>query len=161
MEPAPWPVCWRIHPDDAAQFATQGKHCETRRCRNPIAMVTWRWWRSAAAGRVLVAEHEVCVQHGREFAERHGIEIEPAPEHEARRLSEQEMAAFAAEGRHCDGPACQDRATCVFRQHYGRRGRREVLEHLACDGHAPGYARRLHAEIGPAPEEGDCGERPD
>ena len=78
-EPVPWPVCWRIHPDDAAQLAAQGKHCETRRCRSPIAMVTWRYWRSAAAGRVLVAEHEVCVRHGREFAGRHGIEIEPEP----------------------------------------------------------------------------------
>ena len=79
MEPVPWPVCWRIHPDDAAREAARGKHCETRRCREPIAMVTWRYWRSAAAGRVLVAEHEVCVQHGREFAERHGIDVEAAP----------------------------------------------------------------------------------
>jgi hypothetical protein len=77
--PLPCPVCWRIHPDDAARFAAEGKHCETRRCRNPIAMVTWRYWRSAAAGRVLVVEHLVCVQHGREFADRHGIEIEPHP----------------------------------------------------------------------------------
>jgi hypothetical protein len=70
-EPVPWPVCW---------LAAEGRHCETRRCRGPIAMATWRYWRSAAAGRVLVAEHEVCVQHGRAFAERHGIDIEPAPD---------------------------------------------------------------------------------
>jgi hypothetical protein len=75
----PWPVCWRIHPDDAARFAADRKHCETRRCRNPIAMVTWRYWRSKEARRVLVAEHFVCVQHGREFAERHGIDVEPEP----------------------------------------------------------------------------------
>ena len=78
-EPVPWPVCWRIHPDDAARFAAEGKHCDRRGCRELIAMVTWRYWRSAAVGRVLLAEHLVCVQHGREFAGRHGIDIEPAP----------------------------------------------------------------------------------
>ena len=77
--PVPWPVCWRLHPDDVTRLAAEGQHCETRRCRNPIAIVTWRYWRSTAAGRVLLAEHAVCVQHGRAFAERHGIEIEPPP----------------------------------------------------------------------------------
>ena len=76
----PWPVCWRIHADDAARFAAEKKHCETRKCREPVAMVTWRWWRSTADMRVLLAEHLVCVQHGREFAGRHGIEIEPSPD---------------------------------------------------------------------------------
>ena len=75
----PWPVCWRIHPADVAEFAAKGKHCETRRCREPIAMATWRYWKSTWAARVLLAEHLVCVQHGRAFAERHGIDIEPAP----------------------------------------------------------------------------------
>jgi hypothetical protein len=78
-EPVPWPVCWRIHQDDAAQFASEKKHCETRKCREPVAMVTWRYWRSSAVGRLLLSEHLVCVQHGREFAGRHGIDLEPAP----------------------------------------------------------------------------------
>jgi hypothetical protein len=42
-------------------------------------MVTWRYWRSRTVGRVLVAEHLVCVLHGREFADRHGIDLEPEP----------------------------------------------------------------------------------
>jgi hypothetical protein len=73
------PRAWRIHPDDVVKFAAERKHCETRRCRNPVAIVTWRFWRSAAAGRVLLAEHLACEQHAREFAARHHIEIEPAP----------------------------------------------------------------------------------
>jgi hypothetical protein len=73
------PVAWRIHPDDAARFAQSAEHCETRRCREPIAIATWRYWRSAPVGRVLVAEHFVCEEHGREFAARHRIGIESAP----------------------------------------------------------------------------------
>ncbi len=82
------PLAWRVRPGDAARHAAQlgarGKHCEgrrgTRRCQDPIAIVTWRWWRSAEAGRVLVTERFVCEEHGRQFAARHGIEVEPAPE---------------------------------------------------------------------------------
>lgn len=79
-EPVPWPRAWRIYPGDVAAFAAEGKHCETRRCREPVAIVTWRYWRSSAAQRVLLAEHLACVGHGRAFAERHGIEIEAAPD---------------------------------------------------------------------------------
>ena len=74
------PIAWRLHADDAARFAAERKHCETRRCRNPVSAVTWRWWRSAEAGRVLLTEHMVCDQHVREFASRHHLEIEPPPE---------------------------------------------------------------------------------
>jgi hypothetical protein len=73
-------MCWRLHPDDVTRLAAEGRHCETRKCRTAIAMATWRYWWSTSLGRVLVAEHEVCVQHGRAFAERHGIEIEPPPD---------------------------------------------------------------------------------
>jgi hypothetical protein len=77
------PIAWRIPPEDAARFAAEGKHCQgrrgTRRCKDPIAIVTWRWYRSAEAARVIVAERFVCDQHGREFAGRYHIEIEPSP----------------------------------------------------------------------------------
>jgi hypothetical protein len=76
------PIAWRIHLDDAARFAAEGQHCETRRCHNLAAVVTWRYWRWAAAGRVLLAEHVACDQHGREFADRHRIEIVPPPDGE-------------------------------------------------------------------------------
>jgi hypothetical protein len=90
--PVPGPVAWRLHPDDAARAAAGGKHCEARRCPNPTAVVTWRYWRSAAAGRVLVAEHEVCDEHGQEFAARHHIEIEPPPPEPSRHSSPAENA---------------------------------------------------------------------
>jgi len=77
------PIAWRIHPADAAELAAGGTHCGgrrgTRRCQDPVAVVTWRWWRSAAAARVLVTERFVCEEHGREFAARHRLEIEPRP----------------------------------------------------------------------------------
>ena len=78
------PIAWRLHADDVARSAAARKSCETRRCRNPVSVVTWRWWRSAEAGRVLLTEHEVCDQHGREFASRHHIEMEPPPDDPSR-----------------------------------------------------------------------------
>jgi hypothetical protein len=78
-EPVRRPIAWRVHPDDAARFAAEGQHCQVRRCRNAISVVSWRWWRSAEAGRVLVAEHFICGEHGQQFADRHHIEIEAAP----------------------------------------------------------------------------------
>jgi hypothetical protein len=78
------PVAWQVHPDDAARFAVERKHCEgrrgTRRCQDPIAIVTWRWYRSAEAGRVLAVERFLCDEHGQEFAGRHHIEIDPPPD---------------------------------------------------------------------------------
>jgi hypothetical protein len=78
-------VAWRVHPDDAARFAERGEHCDARRCREAAVIVTWRYFRSAAAGRVLVAEHFVCVRHSEEFAGRHQIEVEPAPQERSTR----------------------------------------------------------------------------
>jgi hypothetical protein len=78
------PIAWRLHADDAARFAADRKRCETRRCRNPVAVVTWRWWRSTAVGRALLAEHVVCDEHGKAFASRHQIEIEPPPDDPSR-----------------------------------------------------------------------------
>jgi hypothetical protein len=79
------PIAWQIHPAAAAWFAAERKRCETRRCRNPVSVVTWRYWRSAEAGRVLAAEHFVCDEHGQEFAARHHIQIEPPPAEPSRR----------------------------------------------------------------------------
>jgi len=79
-DPLPRPMARRLSADEIARFIANGSHCETRKCREPVAVVTWRWFRSAAAGRVLVAEHFVCTGHGEAFASRHHVEIEPAPE---------------------------------------------------------------------------------
>jgi hypothetical protein len=78
------PLAWYIHPDDVARFAADHWHCETRECRRPITAASWRWWRSAEAGRVLLTEHLVCGSHAREFADRHGITIDPPPDRPSR-----------------------------------------------------------------------------
>lgn len=74
------PIVWRIPGVDVERFAAAGQHCQTRWCREPITVVTWRWWRSTEVGKVLVAEHFRCDQHGQEFAARHHIEVEPTPD---------------------------------------------------------------------------------
>lgn len=84
-QPVPRPVAWRVHSDDAARFAAEGQHCQARRCRNPVSVVTWRYWQSAVAGRVLLAEHFVCSAHGQEFATRHHLQIELPPAEPSRR----------------------------------------------------------------------------
>lgn len=78
------PIAWTIHPVDAAWFAAKGQHCQTRRCREPVAVVSWRWWRSSEVGRVLLTEHFVCLEHGQAFAARHRIEIEASPDEPSR-----------------------------------------------------------------------------
>ena len=78
------PIAWRLHPADIARGTGEGEHCQTPHCRKPISVVTWRWWRSSAAGRVLLAEHFRCDQHGEEFAARYRITIEPPPDDPSR-----------------------------------------------------------------------------
>src|SRR5690242_2913063 len=74
------PIAWRIHPDDITQFTAERKHCGNRRCHDPVSIVTWRFWRSTEAARVLLAEHLACERHGQEFAARHRIPVGPAPD---------------------------------------------------------------------------------
>lgn len=78
------PIAWTIHPADAAWFTARGQRCQTRRCVKPISVVTWRWWRSTEAGRILLAEHFRCDEHGQEFAARYRITIEPPPDEPSR-----------------------------------------------------------------------------
>ena len=113
--PVSRPQAWRIRPSEAARFAADGKRCETRRCREPVAIVTWRWWRPAAAGRVLVSEHQVCERHGTGFAARHHIGVDPAAEVEARHLSGAEIAALPPGGQALRVACLPDRRYVGFR----------------------------------------------
>ena len=141
------PQAWRIRQTEVARLAADGKHCETRKCREPAAAVTWRWWRSAAAGRLLVSEHLVCERHGAEFAARHHIDVDPAAEVEARRLGDADIAALPPGGRRCEWPACGITATWVFSQRYTVHGEPKSEEDLSCDRHAPAFAGRLHISV--------------
>lgn len=155
MAPAPLPRPWarQLHPAEAAEFAAAHKHCETRRCRKPVAVTTWRYWRPAElGGQALVSEHFVCTEHGTGFARRHHIPVDPAPEVEARRLTAAESAGYAAAGKRCDRLLCQDPPTCVFAQRYAVRGEPRGAEELFCDHHSAVFARRYHAKITPAPD---------
>ena len=148
------PQAWRIRPSEAARFTADGQHCETRRCREPVAIITWRWWRSAAARRVLVSEHQVCERHGAEFAVRYHIGVDPAGEVTARHLSDVEMLAFWVEHRHCDWPACLTAATWIFAESYSVHGKPRFDQDLSCDRHVRAFADRFHIAIVPAPDEG-------
>jgi hypothetical protein len=156
VSPAPVvrPQAWRIRPDEAARFAAEGKRCETRKCRKPVAIVTWRWWKSSKDdGRLLIAEHLVCEGHGTQFAARHHIGVDPAAEIEVRQLADAEMAALEAEGRHCDWPACRIPATWMFTQTYTVHGEPRADEDLSCDRHARKFAARFHVSIPRGPDE--------
>jgi len=141
------PQAWRIRPSEAARLAADGKHCETRKCREPVAIVTWRWWRSAAAGRFLVSEHVVCEAHGTEFAAQHHIGVDPAGEVEARRLGDADIAALPPGGRRCEWPACGITAAWIFSSRYTVHGEPRADEDLSCDRHAPAFAARFHIGI--------------
>jgi hypothetical protein len=103
---------------------------------------------------MLVAEHLVCERHGTEFAQRHGMEVDPAAEREVRRLTADETASLEAEGRHCGGPACHNPATFLFTERYTVHDEPHADEDLACDEHAGLLAVRFQVEIGLAPDEG-------
>ena len=149
--PAPRPWARQLHSDELA--ALGAAHCETRRCRNPVAVTTWRYWRSSElGGQVLLAEHFVCREHGADFAARHSIPVDPAAEVEVRRLSTEEAAQFAAEGRHCHWyGSCPNSVTWIFNQSYAVRGEPRVAVDLSCDDHARRFAAALHV---PMPGEG-------
>lgn len=58
---------------DAAVFARNGEHCEGRRCRQPVAIVTWSWF--TLRGKRRISERFLCEDHGQDFARRHNVEI--------------------------------------------------------------------------------------
>lgn len=137
------PQAWRIRPSEAARFTADGQHCETRRCREPVAIITWRWWRSAAARRVLVSEHQVCERHGAEFAVRYHIGVDPAGEVTARHLSDVEMLAFWVEHRHCDCAGMPDRSYVDLRRELLGARQAEVRPGSVLRSPRPGFRRSV------------------
>ena len=116
--------------------------------------MTWRWWRSATAGRVLISEHFVCERHGTGFAARHHIGVDPVGDVAARQLGDTEMAALEAEARHCDWLACLIAATWIFTQSFSVHGEPRFDQDLSCDRHARAFAGLFHISIAAAPAEG-------
>jgi hypothetical protein len=147
----PRPQAWRIRQAEVARLTADGTHCETRKCREPVVIVTRRSWRAADVGRVLLAEHLVCERHGTEFAARHHIGVDPAGEVQVRHLDDAETAAPGAEGGRCTWPACLIAAAWIFTESYTVHGDPRADEHLSCDRHARPFAARFHITITPAP----------
>jgi hypothetical protein len=139
----PRPLAWRIRPSEVARLTADGQHCETRKCHKIVDVVTWRWWRSLAAGRVLVSEHVVCERHGAEFAVRHHIGIDPPGSVSARHLSDAEMAAAENEGG-CDWFGCGAGVAWIFTTSYTTRGVPQSDRDLSCDRHVGAFADRFH-----------------
>lgn len=77
-DPLPRPTARYLEPRTIAVHVARGWHCEAAKCREPVAIVTWRRYRWH--GKTRVVEHFVCTGQGEEFARRYGIEIGPAPE---------------------------------------------------------------------------------
>jgi hypothetical protein len=167
----PRPIAWTLHPADAAEIAGKGEHCQVRRCRNAVSVVTWRWWRSTEVARILLAEHFICTEHGQKFADRHYIQVEPPseqPRARARRvfpgdllaeflergeetgprarlevMTARQIAVCAGSGCHCGFPRCLAPVSYLSSLRYATRaGREHQRGRLLCDEHAARFAAR-------------------
>jgi hypothetical protein len=100
-DPAPRPWARWLHRDELAALEATVRHCEIRKCGNPVAVITWRWWRSSElGGKVLVTEHFVCSEHG---TDRH------APSHPGRPRG---RGRGAPPGRRGGGAVASGRTAC-------------------------------------------------
>lgn len=75
--PSPPAARYAPHRDLKKLAAAGERHGNAPRCRQPIEVVTRRWFRRDGIARV--SERFWCAQHGQEKAERWGITIAPAP----------------------------------------------------------------------------------
>lgn len=147
----PAPEAWGIHPDEQADIARQGYHCEIRRCREPVTVHTTRWFRRGEG--YAVSEHFVCSAHGADFSARNHVEIVPAPpilRPEPRlplawlqRLDAEAIAAHTAAGWHCDRGPCLEPSAYISSYHYTlSTGRTRISAAFLCDRHAALFAAR-------------------
>jgi hypothetical protein len=144
------PGAWYLHQADTDWFTDRRKHCQQRRCRGPVEVVTHRDFRRG--GQVLQAEHFWCRSHGREFASRWGIEVEVESDRSARYLTASEAAAAA--GQECDTPSCHRVPACVFTEAFLLRGEPAATEHPFCGEHGWLMAVRWRIDIAAAGPEG-------
>jgi hypothetical protein len=151
-EPLPTPTAWYLHAADTDWHTARCEHCQARRCRNPIEVVSHRHFRSR--GHVLLVERFWCRAHGREFAARWGITVEAESERSARYLTASEVIAAARAGQECEDPACHRPPEITFLEAFMLRGGPASTEHRFCVEHGRGHAARWRIDIAPAPEGG-------
>jgi hypothetical protein len=184
----PPPIAWTLHPADAAEIAARGEHCQVRRCRNAVSVVTWRWWRSAEVARILLAEHFVCTEHGQKFAGRHHIQIEPpserpralagrvfpgdllaeflergeetGPRARLEVMTAEQIGICAGAGCHCGFPRCLAPVRYLSSLRYATRtGREQQRGRFLCDKHAARFAARHGIDLGSVPAPDEGGAR--
>jgi hypothetical protein len=163
------PFARRVHPLEAAQFARKGAHCDTRSCREPAAV--YAWYLRRAGGRVIGHERFLCAAHGKTFAARHHLDIEPAPAASELGLPRPEprlgvhlegmsatlLAEHEIRGWHCDHPRCRQPARYLSSRRYrARTGRYWYLARFLCASHARRFAARHDIDFTAVlPPEGD------
>lgn len=75
------PGARRLSPAEAGWAGGRcGWHSGPRRCVQPAAVVTYRYFAARGTGLLLLAERFVCTEHGEAFARRYGVEVETVPE---------------------------------------------------------------------------------
>jgi hypothetical protein len=163
------PFARRIHQLEAAEFAREGQHCDTRRCREPIAV--YAWYHRRQHGEVLGHERLLCASHGEAFATRHHLAIEAAPpasELDLPRpelrigvyligMAARQLALHEDLGWHCDRPRCR-RPACYLasRRYRTPTGRLGYAAGFLCTPHARRFATRHGIDFAAVlpPEEG-------
>lgn len=169
MATLPDPFARYLHPAEAAEFAQDGRHCDARRCREPITV--YGWYRRRSGGLRLGHERYLCAGHGADFARRHHLEIEPAPAEADVRphrpadtpwahlhgMSAEMLRLHQAGGWHCDAPRCREAARYLasYRYRLGS-GRMRQEARFLCSRHAESFAARHGIDMGAVtPPEGE------
>jgi hypothetical protein len=153
------PFARRLHQLETAAFTRQGEHCDTRGCREPVAIYAWYYRRSG--GQVLGYERALCTAHGEAVAARHHLPVDPAPaeaelaeadlphlDPEPPRprtflygMSAAMLADHEANAWHCDWPRCRGEARYFSGHHYQPpRGKFRRVARFLCVPHAERFA---------------------
>jgi hypothetical protein len=155
------PFARSVHPAETARLTADGRHCDHRGCREPIAVYAWYY-----PPQIRPAGHErfLCAEHGKAFARRQGLPIRPAlEESELPPVRVQRPGAYLtgmgasqlqeheAEGWHCDFPGCRQPARYRSSLRYEQAGRIRRQSRFLCIPHAEQFAARHGIDMAAVP----------
>ena len=169
MAALPDPFARYLHPAETAELVQDGRHCDIRRCGEPITV--YGWYRRREGDLRLGHERYLCTGHGADFARRHHLQIEAAPADadvpSHRRpdtpwvllygMSADMLEAHRAAGWHCDAPRCREGARYLASRRYRlQSGRMRQEGRFLSDRHAENFAARHGVDMGAVtPPEGE------
>jgi hypothetical protein len=149
-------------------MAALGYHCDTRRCREPIAV--FALYRRRFEGRLTDYERFMCTAHGDAWAARHRLAIEdPPPGSERHRLDPDpgpgvrlrgmgaaQVREHEEKGWHCDRARCLRPVRYSASLRYRVRGevRTRSWAGFLCVPHALSFARRHRIDFASVAVEG-------